>query len=134
MGVLMNPSLKSKAGLGRIWRAFLYSLEGLKAAWTHEHAFRQELALAIVLVPVAVWVDVPPLERALLFCAMLLVLIVELLNSSIEAVVDRFGPEIHELAKRAKDIGSAAVFLADIVFLILWGTILWPVVRKSIGG
>ncbi len=130
----MNPPMKSKAGLGRIWRAFLYSIEGLKAAWTHEHAFRQELTLALVLLPVAALAPVPPLERALLFCAMLLVLIVELLNSAIEAVVDRFGPEIHELAKRAKDIGSAAVFLSDIVFLILWGTILWPLAKSWTGG
>lgn len=129
----MNPPMKSKGGLGRIWRAFLYSIDGLKAAWIHEHAFRQELALALVLVPVAALVNVSPLERALLFCSMLLVLIVELLNSSIEAVVDRFGPEIHELAKRSKDIGSAAVFLTDILFLILWGTILWPVAKQAMG-
>ena len=125
--------MKSKGGLGRIWRAFWYSIDGLKAAWTYEHAFRQELALAVVLLPVAALVSVTPLERALLFCSMLLVLIVELLNSSVEAVVDRFGPEIHELAKRAKDIGSAAVFLTDIVFLILWTTILWPSIRKWMG-
>jgi diacylglycerol kinase (ATP) len=129
----MNAPMKSKGGLGRIGRAFIYSMHGLKAAWQHEHAFRQELMLAAVLLPVAIFAPVTSLERALLFCAMLFVLVVELLNSSIEAVVDRFGNEIHELAKRAKDIGSAAVFLADMIFLIIWGVILWPVVRAWAG-
>jgi diacylglycerol kinase (ATP) len=125
----MSAELKSKAGLARVGRAFIYSIQGLKAAWVHEHAFRQELMVAAVLVPVAVLAPVGALERALLLCSMLLVLVVELLNSALEACVDRSGPEIHELAGRAKDIGSAAVFLADVIFLILWATILWPVVR-----
>ena len=116
----MNPPMKSKGGLIRIWRAFWYSIDGLKAAWIHEHAFRQELALAVVVVPLGLWLGRSGVERALLVAPMLLVLIVELLNSAVEAVVDRVGLERHPLSGLAKDIGSAAVLLSFVLLAVTW--------------
>jgi diacylglycerol kinase (ATP) len=113
----VNPQ-KMRSGLNRIWHAAGYSLEGLQAGW-RETAFRQEALLAIVLVPSAFWLGRGWAETALLAGTVLLVLIVELLNSGIEAAIDRIGPERHELSKRAKDMGSAAVMLA---LLIAGGT------------
>jgi len=115
---------KSKTGLRRIINATGYSLAGLRDAYEHEHAFRQECLLALVLVPVALFLPVSGLERALMVGAVLLVLIVELLNSAIEAAVDRVSLDRHELAKRAKDIGSAAVFLSLVNVAVVWGLIL----------
>ena len=115
---------KSKTGLRRIINATGYSLAGLRDAYEHEHAFRQECLLALVLVPVALFLPVSGLERALMIGAVLLVLIVELLNSAIEAAVDRVSLDRHELAKRAKDIGSAAVFLSLVNVAVVWGLIL----------
>ncbi len=117
---------KSKNGLKRIANAFFYSLSGLQLAYVHEHAFRQELLLAVILLPIACVVSVAPVERVLLIGTVLLVLIVELLNSSIEAAVDRIGFETHHLAKRAKDIGSAAVFLALVLLGVTWLLVAGP--------
>jgi len=97
-----------------------YSVAGLKAAFKHEAAFRQELALLLMLVPLALWLGDNGVERALLIGSLLLVLIVELVNSAIEAVVDRFGGELHALSGRAKDIASAAVFIALINVFVVW--------------
>ncbi len=110
---------------GRLAGAVRYSLAGLKAALRHEAAFRQEVALAVVAVPLAIWLGDGGAERALLVGSWWLVLIVEVLNSAIEAVVDRVGTERHELAGRAKDLGSAAVFLSILLALTTWGLILF---------
>lgn len=110
-------------GLTRIIRAAGYSWAGLRAAFRHEAAFRQELALCCLLIPLGAWLGQTGSERALLIGSLVLVLIVELVNSAIEAVVDRFGGEQHELSGRAKDIGSAAVFMALLNVVIVWGLI-----------
>ena len=116
----------SSGGLTRIVRAFGYSMQGLRSALRHEAAFRQELMLAVVLLPLGVWLGETGVERVLLAGSWLLVMIVELLNSAVEATVDRFGPERHELAGRAKDIGSAAVLLAIVLAMLVWLLILLP--------
>lgn len=100
-----------------------YSIKGLKAAFQHEAAFRQELALCLILIPTALWLGQTAVERLLLIGCCLLVLIIELINSAIEAVVDRIGPEFHELSGRAKDIGSAAVFIALALASMTWLTL-----------
>lgn len=128
----MDSPHKSKSGLTRIWRAFFYSMEGFASAVRHEHAFRQELMLCAVLLPAALWLPVGTVERVLLLASLLLVLVVELLNSAIEAVVDRVSLEHHALSKRAKDLGSAAVFLSIVFVLVAWGYIAGPVVWKYI--
>lgn len=127
----MNPH-KSKSGLARIWRALLYSRRGLRDAWRYEHAFRQELVLVLCLAPVALFVPVSLAERAALAASLLLVLIVELLNSAIETVVDRVSLEVHELSGRAKDMGSAAVLLALVLAGLTWAAILFPVARRML--
>lgn len=109
-----------------MWKATLWSLQGLRAAWLHESSFRLEVCLLVVLAPLAMWLGGDGLERALLLGSCLLVLTVELLNSAIEAVIERFGGEWHELAGRAKDMGSAAVFVAMLNVLLVWGLILLP--------
>lgn len=111
---------KGKTGLRRLINATRYSTAGLGAALRHEDAFRQEVIAAIVLIPLAVWLGNSGTERALLACSVLAVLIVELLNSAVEATVDRISLENHQLAKRAKDIGSAAVMLALGNALLTW--------------
>jgi diacylglycerol kinase (ATP) len=120
----LDPSqespFKGKTGLRRVWNAFNYSIAGLKAAYLCEDAFRQEVWLAVLLVPTALLLPVPWLGRGLMIASVLLVLIVELLNSAIEAVVDRVGLENHRLAKRAKDIGSAAVLVSLLLVLVVW--------------
>ena len=115
---------KGKTGLKRVWNAFFYSLEGFRAAWKHEDAFRQETLLALVLIPVALLLEHGSLGRAMMIASLLLVLIVELINSAIEATVDRISLENHRLAKRAKDIGSAAVLIALVNVLVVWGLVL----------
>jgi diacylglycerol kinase (ATP) len=115
---------KGKTGLSRIINAFGYTLDGLKAAFKHEDAFRQEVFLAIVLIPLALYLEHEALHRVLMIASLFLVLIAELFNSAIEAVVDRISMERHTLAKRAKDIGSAAVFLALANAIFTWGLIL----------
>ncbi|MFV8987296.1 diacylglycerol kinase [Serratia fonticola] len=112
-------------GLTRIIKAAGYSYKGLTAAWQNEAAFRQELVGTVVAIIVAVWLDVGAIARILLIGSVLLVMIVEILNSAIEAVVDRVGTEYHELSGRAKDMGSAAVSLAIILALFVWASVLW---------
>lgn len=119
---------KSRSGIVRIARAFGYSMQGFAAALKNEHAFRQELMLCLVLLPLALWLPLTGVERVLLIGSLFIVLITELLNSAVEAVVDRVSLENHELSKRAKDIGSAAVFLALVLAGIVWGVIAGPVV------
>ena len=110
----------------RAWQAFLWSMQGLRATWQVESSFRLEVYLFVVLAPLALWLGSGGVERAILVGSMLLVLVVEVLNSALEAVVDRWGHDHHELAGRAKDMGSAAVFLADMNVLVCWGLILGP--------
>jgi diacylglycerol kinase (ATP) len=112
-------------GLTHILQAAGYSMKGLKAAITHEEAFRLELMAMVVLLPLALWLGQGGVERALLVGSLLLVLLVELINSALEAVVDRVGVEHHELSGRAKDIGSAAVFIALTNVAVVWGLLLW---------
>lgn len=116
--------LKRKTGLARVVDATRYSLAGLAAAWRHEDAFRQEVMLASVMIPVALFLPLTGLEKALLVASVLMVLVVELLNSGIEAVVDRVSLDHHHLAKRAKDVGSAAVMLSLITTALVWGLVL----------
>jgi diacylglycerol kinase (ATP) len=108
------------ADLGRILRALGFSLQGVRAVWRHEAAFRQEALVAIVLVPLGLWLGADGVERALLVGSWLLVMIVELLNSAIEALVDRIGTQPHELSGRAKDVGSAAVLVAIALAVLVW--------------
>ncbi|MDX9706109.1 MAG: diacylglycerol kinase [Azospira sp.] len=117
---------KGKQGLRRLINAFGYSRKGLAAAWKHEAAFREEVMLAAVAVPLGLWLGQGGVEKALLVGSILFVLVVELLNSAIEAVVDRVSDEHHELSGRAKDIGSAAVLLALLLAAAVWGLILVP--------
>ncbi len=111
---------------GRILLATKWSLQGLRAAWLHESSFRLEVYLLAILGPLALWLGADGIERALLRGSCLLVLAVELLNSAIEAVIERYGSEHHELAGRAKDMGSAAVFVAMMNVLLIWALVLWP--------
>lgn len=110
-------------GLKRIVNAFFFSLAGFKATWAHEEAFRQEVLLFVVAAPLAIWLGQTPVEKLLLIGSVVLVLVVELLNSAVEAVVDRVGFEHHELSGRAKDIGSAAVMLS-----LLWTAVTWTLI------
>jgi len=103
-----------------------WSWQGLRAAWLHESSFRLEACLLVVFTPVAVWLGQTAVERVLLIGSLLLVLAMELLNSAIEAVIERYGSEIHELAGRAKDMGSAAVFVLMVNVVLCWGLILLP--------
>ncbi len=114
-----------KRGIERIIWATCYSYRGIRAAIQNEAAFRQEFCLLLLLVPLAFWLGESVEQRILLIAPCLLVLVVELLNSAIEAVVDRIGPERHELSGRAKDMGSAAVFLSLLLVILTWGLIIW---------
>ena len=118
-----NPQ-KQRRGLTRILHATGYSLQGLRAAW-HETAFRQEFLLSLILFPIGYWLAQDWVEAALLLGSLVLVLIVELLNTGIESAIDRIGPEWHDLSKRAKDMGSAAVLLSLLLCLSLWAAALW---------
>lgn len=111
-------------GLTRIIKAFGYSAKGFAACYRNEAAFRQEVAASVLLVPLGLWLGGDGVERALLVGSWLLVLVVELINSGIEAIVDRIGPERHELSGRAKDIGSATVLLAITIAALTWGLVL----------
>ena len=115
---------KGKTGLHRAWNATRYSLAGLAAATRHEAAFRELLLMCVVLVPLALWLRQDGVERALLIGSVLLTLVVELLNAGIEATVDRVSLENHRLAKRAKDVGSAAVMLALLNAAVVWVLVL----------
>lgn len=120
----MESPYKGKTGLVRLFNAFGYSLEGFRAAYKHEDAFRQEVLLATILIPLALWLPVALLGKALMVGSVLLVIIVELLNSAIEATVDRISLENHDLAKRAKDIGSSAVLVSLINVIVVWAMVL----------
>ena len=122
----MQAPKKGATGLRRLLNATRYSLEGFAAAARHEAAFRQELLLAVILLPLGLWLGANGVERALLVGSVLLVLVVELLNSAVEAVVDRVSAEHHELAKRAKDLGSAAVMLSLLLAAVVWALTLLP--------
>ncbi len=118
------PSTEPR-GPRQIARAMIWSFKGLRAAWTHEASFRMEVYLSVVLFPAGLWFGQGATEKSLLCGSLLLVLSAELLNSSIEAVVDKVSPEIHELAGRAKDMGSAAVFMLMLNVMLCWGLVLW---------
>ena len=119
----MESPYKGKTGLRRLWNAFGYSFAGFRAAYKHEDAFRQEVLLAFILIPLAFWLPAGILGKALMVSSVLLVIIVELLNSAIEATVDRISLENHDLAKRAKDIGSSAVLVSLINVIVTWGLV-----------
>ena len=114
-----NPQ-KARTGLNRLWHAAGYSLEGLRAGW-NEKAFRQEAIAAMAMLPASLWLGKNWVETALLAGSVVLVMIVELLNTGIETAIDRIGPEWHDLSKRAKDMGSAAVLLALLLCMGIWG-------------
>ncbi|CAG4888806.1 hypothetical protein LMG31841_00785 [Paraburkholderia saeva] len=126
-----NP-YKGNRGLTRAWHAMKNSLAGFQVAIREESAFRQELTLAAILLPIGLIVPVEPVARVLLLGSVLLVLIVELLNSSVEAAIDRISLERHELSRRAKDLGSAAVMVALVMCLMTWGLVLTPLVIRWI--
>ena len=119
-----SRSLKGQRGLRRLLNAARYSIDGLRAAWQHEDAFRQELILAALLIPLALWLPVTLVEKILLAGVVVLVLVVELLNTGIEAAIDRDSLEINPLGKRAKDYGSAAVMLSLLLAGATWAAIL----------
>ena len=114
----VNPQ-KARSGLNRLWHATGYSLQGLRSAWG-ETAFRQEALAAVVLLPLSLWLGRTWIETALLAATVVLLLVVELLNTGIEAAIDRIGPEWHDLSKRAKDVGSAAVLLSLLLCAGVW--------------
>ncbi|HZF23922.1 MAG TPA: diacylglycerol kinase [Burkholderiales bacterium] len=116
---------KGKTGLRRIWNALFYSFDGLKAAYRHEDAFRQEVWLAAVLIPLALFLPASGTGKSMMIASVVVVLIVELLNSAVEATVDRVSLEHHRLAKRAKDIGSAAVLFSLINVVVVWLLVLF---------
>lgn len=115
---------KGRTGLQRVWHAFGYSLAGLHAGW-RETAFRQEAVASLVMIPLAFWLGQSWVEVVLLAGVMLIVMIVELLNTGVESAIDRIGPEWHDLSKRAKDMGSAAVLLSLLLCVGTWGAALW---------
>ncbi len=120
---------KGKQGLTRLFNALGYSRDGIAAAWKNEAAFREEVILAAVAIPLAFYLGKTGVERALLVGSIVFILIVEILNSAVEAVVDKASPEKHDLAKRAKDMGSAAVLFSLINAALIWACVLWPMGR-----
>jgi diacylglycerol kinase (ATP) len=116
---------KGKTGLRRLWNALFYTMDGLRAAYRHEDAFRQEVWLACLLIPLVFFLPATSIGRAIMVGSVLLVLIVELINSAIEAAIDRISLEHHDLSKRAKDIGSAAVMIALINVIATWTLVLF---------
>jgi diacylglycerol kinase (ATP) len=120
----MKP--ENNYGLKRVFRATGFSMKGLMSAWKNEAAFRQETVLACIMLPIVLLINISTPERILLIMTVLIVLIVELLNSAIEAVVDRIGDEIHPLSGQAKDIASAAVFISLVLCALTWSIIIWP--------
>ena len=127
-------ALKGKKGLQRLINATRYSMKGFAAAYRHEAAFREEVLLAAVLIPTALLLRLPAVETVLLIGSVLLLMLVEILNSGLEAVVDRIGPEIHPLSGRAKDLGSAAVFIAIVILCTTWALIALPAIWHMIAG
>ncbi len=120
-----TPNKPGRKGMARVVAAAGYSWAGLRQAWQHEAAFREEMLLLIPLVPAAFWLGQTAIETAILLMSCMAVLITELLNSAIEAVVDRASPEMHPLAGRAKDMGSAAVFIALLQVAVVWALVAW---------
>jgi diacylglycerol kinase (ATP) len=120
----MKSPYKGKTGIKRLLNAFKYSIAGTLAAFKHEDAFRQEVFLSVILIPLAIYLGETTTEQALMIASVLLIIIVELLNSSVEATVDRISVKRHKLAKRAKDIGSAAVFFSLVNASVIWFLIL----------
>ncbi len=114
----VNPQ-KTRTGLNRVWHAFGYSLAGLRAGW-YEKAFQQEAVAAVVLVPLSFWLGQTWIETSLLIGTVVFVMVVELLNTGLESAIDRVGPEWHDLSKRAKDMGSAAVLLSLLLCVGVW--------------
>lgn len=123
---------KGRRGVRRLVNALFYSLSGFALAYRHESAFRQEVALAVVLIPLACTLAVAPVERVLLIGSVLLVMVVELLNSSVEAAIDRIGFDTHRLSKRAKDLGSAAVLVALVMLALTWALLAVPAIASLI--
>ena len=119
------PSIEPR-GPRQIYKALKWSLKGLKAAWTFEASFRLEVYLCIIFFPLGLWLGRGGVEKAILVGSLLLVLSAEILNSAIEVVVDKTTPEFHELAGRAKDMGSAAVFVLMLNVILCWTLVLWP--------
>ncbi|MBD8526596.1 diacylglycerol kinase [Pseudomarimonas arenosa] len=126
-------SLLPRGPLG-VWKATIWSLKGLKIAWRVEASFRLEVYLFCLFAPLGLWLGQNAIERVLLVGCLLLVLAAELLNSSIEAVIERYGAEHHEMAGRAKDMGSAAVFVLMMNVLLVWGLLLWPQLADRLAG
>ncbi|WP_456415794.1 diacylglycerol kinase [Thiolapillus sp.] len=122
----MSANKPGNTGIARLVKACGYSMRGFASCFKSEAAFRQEVAASLLILPLGLWLGQTGMERALLVASWLLVPMVEMLNSAIEAVVDRIGPEHHELSGQAKDIGSAAVFLAIALFLLVWALVLFP--------
>lgn len=123
---MSSAEFKGKTGLVRLWNALGYSRDGLAAAWKNEAAFREEVLLAAIAIPLAIFLGKTGVDRSILIGSIILILIVEILNSAIEAVVDKASPEKHELAKRAKDMGSAAVLFSLLNAAVVWACVLWP--------
>lgn len=123
---MSGADFKGKKGLTRLINALGYSRDGLRAAWQNEAAFREEILLATIAIPLALLLAKTGVDRALMMGSIILILIVEILNSAVEAVVDKASPEKNDLAKRAKDMGSAAVLLSLLNAVVVWGCILWP--------
>jgi diacylglycerol kinase (ATP) len=121
-----TPDAPPSIGFARVVNAWRYSLDGLAGAWRTEGAFRQEVILAAILVPLACAVPVSFMERGLLIASVLMVMVVELLNSAMEAAIDRISMDRHPLSKKAKDTGSAAVLVAIVIAMIVWGAVLLP--------
>lgn len=122
----MENRNKHRPGLTHAWQATGIALQGLRAAWQHEDAFRQEVLVAAIAIPVAMLLPASSLGKAMMIASILIVLIVELLNSALETAVDHTSLEQHPLAKRAKDIASAAVFLSIANALVVWGLVIYP--------
>ena len=125
-----TSQFKSRSGFARIISAFGYSVAGLRSAWRSEHAFRQELLLLVVATALALPLPLPAVQKLLLIGVFVLVLVVELINSAIEAVVDRISLEAHDLSKNAKDFGSAAVLLSMLLAFATWAVIVWPLLAR----
>jgi len=119
----------TKTGIARIWAAFFYSLNGLRAAISNEAEFRQEVCIAIVLLVVLLFLPLSLFWKGLLFFATTSVLVIELLNSAIESVVDIASPEYHDLAKRAKDLGTASVLVSIVIAMVLWGVAIFIILQ-----
>lgn len=118
--------------VSRLYRALVHSVHGLRAAWDTEPAFQLESMLLILALGVAAWLPVTTAERGLLVLSSVLVLGAELMNTAIESTINRIGPEIHPLSKKAKDVGSAVVFIAVLQALAVWGIVVWPLVSAWI--